>query len=156
MFLDFRQQKIAPLGAFVRVAFQQALSTGKPAVRTPDLAAHEQAKAKPERTADGAKSFADIPISIVGALERLEVVIVPADKVCRERKQLQIPGLKRTFLIDLRERLERLRPGPPLIGYAGAIEVSSPCRSLMSVVHVPHLLVQATVVQKIGDQRAAQ
>ena len=58
--LDDRQQQIAPLGALARVALQQPLSTGKPAGRAARLAAHEQAKAEPERAADGASALAGV------------------------------------------------------------------------------------------------
>ena len=58
--LDDRQQQIAPLGALARVALQQPLGTGKPAGRAAHLAAHEQAKAEPERAADGASALAGV------------------------------------------------------------------------------------------------
>ena len=69
LLLDDRQQQVALLGAFARLALQQPLSTGEPAGRAAHLAAHEQAKAEPERTADGATA-AGIAVRMVGAFER--------------------------------------------------------------------------------------
>ena len=121
--LDHRQQQIAPLGALARVALQQPLSTGKPAGRAAHLAAHEQAKAEPERAADGASALAGVHMSVVGTFKCPEVFIVPTDQVCRHRKQFEILGFQWSFLIGERERLERIGPGALPIRPAGSIEL---------------------------------
>ena len=90
--LDHRQQQIAPLGALARGALQQPLSSGKPAGRSPHLAAHEQAEAQPERAADGRREAAYVHMSVVGPFECPQVFIVPTDQVRCHREPFEIVG----------------------------------------------------------------
>ena len=138
--LDHRQQQIAPLGALARVALQQPLGTGKPAGRAAHLAAHEQAKAEPERAADGASALAGVQMSVVGTFKCPEVFIVPTDQVCRHRQQFEILGLQRSFLIGARERLERIGPGTLPKRPACSIELAHPSCLRTAAAHVPHSL----------------
>src|SRR5512145_2896494 len=72
--LDRGQQQIAALGALTALLLEQASGAGKPAGRAAGLVAHEQAKAEPERAANGARHLADVQVSLKGAPERGEVI----------------------------------------------------------------------------------
>jgi hypothetical protein len=141
--LDYWQQQIAALGALARVALQHPLSSGKPAGRAAHLAAHEQAKAEPERAADGTSALAGADMSVVGTFKCPEVFIVPTDEVCGHRKQLEIIDLKWGFLIGAREDLERIGPGTQPVGLAGTIErvaFAGAYRLQLAMTHVFHPL----------------
>ncbi len=119
--LDHRQQQITLLGALARVALQQPLGTAKPAGRAALLAAHVQAKAEPERAADGASALVGVHMSVVGPFKGPEVFIIPTDQVCRQRKPFEVLGSQRRFLIGERKRVVGVSPGAKLGSACGRI-----------------------------------
>jgi hypothetical protein len=64
-------------------------------------------------------------VHIVGALERLEVILIPANQICRHCQQFEILSTQRCFLVRTQERLVGVGPGPVLIGSTGEIEVAA-------------------------------
>ena len=60
----------------------------------------------------------------MGALERCEIVVVPADQIRRHRQQLEIRALQRRRLIGARERLVGIRPGAPLVAGTASFELA--------------------------------
>ena len=105
-----RQQQIALLGAFVRLAFQQALGTGEPPSRAPRLSAKEQTQAQPERAANSSHAFASGQIRLMCALERTQIVFVAPQQIRRHGQQLEIFTGEGRRLIGARERLVGIGP----------------------------------------------
>jgi hypothetical protein len=145
MLLDDRQQQVALLGAFVNIALQQTPGTGKPAGRPAHLAAHQQAKAEPERATNGAGALAGPDICVVGAFECLKVFVIVTDEVCRHRKQLEILGAQQHFLIGERKRAVGVSPCPTLVTSPAAFEVITAIRVpvfMIALIGAFHILIR--------------
>jgi hypothetical protein len=59
---------------------------------------------------------------LMGALERLQEIVIAAAEAGRQRQLLEIIGPERDRLIGQREQSERVRPGAPLNGPPAALE----------------------------------
>lgn len=59
---------------------------------------------------------------MMGALERRQKLVGPADQIRRSRQQFEIHDIEWSFLIGERERPEGCRPGPASVGLATAFE----------------------------------
>ena len=114
---------MAVLGASVRVVLQQAPATGKPAVRAAGLVAHQQAETKPERAADGPTMLMDLAMRVVGPFERIEIVLVPPDQICRLGQQFEVFGCQRGFLVGHQKRMVGIGPGALLESPARGIKL---------------------------------
>jgi hypothetical protein len=87
-----RNHQVAVLGAF-RLLLQQAVAPGEPAAGLRELPLVDQVEDQPEGVPRGPPAIATLGVELVGALQRPQTVLDPADEVRRGRQQLQIlPG----------------------------------------------------------------
>jgi hypothetical protein len=105
-----RQQQIAPLGGFVRLAVQQPLGTGEPPGRAPRLSAKEKTQTNPERAADSTHAFASVQTYLMCALERGQIVFVATDQIRRQGQELEILTDEGRGPIGAQERIVGVRP----------------------------------------------
>ncbi len=130
VFVRHGDEHVALLGALI-LALQQSLAAGEPAGRAAHLSTEEQLEAEPERTADGAVALVAVQVSLVGAFEGPQVVVVPADQIRRHRQQLEIAWRQIGGLIGARQHLKGVGPFPPLVVLATAFEAIGAVRATL-------------------------
>jgi hypothetical protein len=113
----------------VLLQLQQPLRAPEPAGRTADLAAKEQAEAKPEGAADRVQAFIGIQPRVMGALERPHILIVATDQIGGHGQKLEIVAAQRRRLVGARERLIGIGPGPPPVMRTAPFERADSVRS---------------------------
>jgi hypothetical protein len=107
---DQRQEQVARLDAFPSLTVEQALGAAEPAAGPAHLSALGEIDADPKGTAQGRERFTGIQVSVVGALEDAEVVLLAAEHVGSGGKQLQIRRGQLARPIGGEERFVCIRP----------------------------------------------
>ena len=100
------------LEGILALPFEQPVSASEPAGRGGGLSSKQHVVTDPERAAHGRQSLAVVQVSMMGALESADVVVIAAKHVGRPRQQLEVRRSERLRLVGARERLESLDPRP--------------------------------------------
>ena len=58
----------------------------------------------------------------MGTIERIQILVVATEQICRERQPLEIRAVELSLLVGQRERLPRGEPGAPLEALAAEFE----------------------------------
>ena len=96
---DGGRQQVALLDALTPLAVDQPLRATEPSGRAGGLAAEQEVETHPAGAPRGGESSAGIQVSVMGSLEEAQVVVFPAEHVCRGREQLDVRRSKRGRLI---------------------------------------------------------
>jgi hypothetical protein len=112
-----REQQVAALGALLLV-LQQPVGPGQPPTCLGELAPVDQVEGQPECAPRGLPELAGLGMELLGALQRPQAVLDPAEEVGRGRQQLQVlPGQGRRP-VGKRQRGVGVRPRQPPGGLA--------------------------------------
>jgi hypothetical protein len=112
------QQKISFFDAGFPFALKQATGTAEPSGCLVCLAAKSQAEPKPECSSRSTNAGPPIDISVMGALQNTNVILVPADKVGRRCQPFEVFDTKRSRFVGKRQVSKGLMPSLSIVSLA--------------------------------------
>ena len=92
-------QEVAALDAVTTDLVEQPVAPAEPAGRPGALAAHEQVVPDPPGAARCARDLAGIQVTVMGALECADILVVTTEHVGRSGQQLQILRFQEVVLV---------------------------------------------------------
>ena len=117
-----RDQEVAALHALAALALEQPLGPAEPPVRARRVAPEQQPQAGPERAPHRRARRAGIEVSLIGPLQRVQILVVATEHVRRLGEQAEVLAAQRGRLVGHREPRVRAFPRPPRVQSASSLE----------------------------------
>ena len=98
-----REEHVPAFDAVLLALLEQPLRAPAPAGRAAHITAKREARANPERTAQGTRNLAGFRVELMCALETANPLVFVSEQVGRRGEQLEVRRLQPARLIDERE-----------------------------------------------------
>jgi hypothetical protein len=122
-----RGEQVAALGA-LRLVLQQPVGPSQPTTGLRELPLVDQVEPEPEGGPPGPPTVAALGMELLGALQRPQALLDPAEEIRRRRQQLQVLSGQGGRPVGQRQRGVGVRPGQPPGRLAAPRQLSIPAQ----------------------------